>query len=73
MSCYGLGTATIREPRGRVTSAVGNRYQRTGEDRADRKDSVHALLELRNLYFIKVVKRITKWGEGDNIRNKDSL
>jgi hypothetical protein len=34
----------IREPRGRGTSAVGNRFRRTGEETADREQSVRAVV-----------------------------
>jgi hypothetical protein len=35
---------TVQESRGRGTSAIGSHYQKTGEDRVDFEDSVHAVV-----------------------------
>jgi hypothetical protein len=41
------GTRTVWEPREKGTSAVGIRYQRTGEDKADWENLVHTIVNFR--------------------------
>jgi hypothetical protein len=40
----GFGKEKVQESRGRVRSAVVSRYQKTGEEMADLKDSVRAVV-----------------------------
>jgi hypothetical protein len=53
-SFYGLGTGIVGEVRGRLTSAIGSRYQRTYEERADREHSVSALANCRMCEFAEL-------------------
>jgi hypothetical protein len=46
-SCCGWVTGPVREPIRRGTSAVGSRYQRSGEEITDREDSVCAAVKCR--------------------------
>jgi hypothetical protein len=45
------GTGTVREPRGRGTSPVGSRYQKTGEDTADWEGLSVCCSELQSVWI----------------------
>jgi hypothetical protein len=42
--CCDRGRGTVQEPKSKKTSTVGSRYQVSGEDKADRDDSMGVIV-----------------------------
>jgi hypothetical protein len=54
-NCSGWGTGIIMEPKGNETSAVGNLYQKIGEDTANWEDLRVCSSELEGVWYSDIV------------------